>query len=152
ELDYRAFGSLDETNSQVVGTLAARIRRRYTGQEWEAETGLYAYHARLYDPALARFLRPDPARQGASPYAYVGNDPVDFTDPTGEVRMIWFAFRTSTEYAEFSAYIFADPRMNPLFAVFPSSEGRAETIRAAMTVINTRLQPADQIMWDHVRF
>src|SRR5262249_44957283 len=44
------------------------------------------------DPALARFLRPDPVRQGGSPYPYVGNDPVNFIDPTGEVRTIKWTY------------------------------------------------------------
>jgi RHS repeat-associated protein len=81
--DYLPFGALDTGNSRLADPLAQRIRRRYTGQEWEEETGLYNYHARLYDPALARFLSPDPAGQGASPYAYVGGDPISFVDPTG---------------------------------------------------------------------
>jgi RHS repeat-associated protein len=81
--DYDPFGAIDEVNSRLADKLAACIRRRYTGQEWEEEIGLYNYHARLYDPVLARFLSPDPAGEGASPYAYVGNDPVNFVDPTG---------------------------------------------------------------------
>ena len=34
--------------------------RRFTGQRWEASLGLYDYRARFYDPALGRFLQPDP--------------------------------------------------------------------------------------------
>jgi RHS repeat-associated protein len=83
--DYLSFGALDAGNSQTTSPLAARIRRRYTGQEFEAETGLYNYHARLYDPSLARFLAPDPVRQTPSPYAYVADDPVNFVDPMGMV-------------------------------------------------------------------
>ena len=64
QFDYGAFGALDGANSMTGTPLAPRIRARYTGQEWEAETGLYSYHARLYDPGLGRFLSPDPARRG----------------------------------------------------------------------------------------
>ena len=62
---------------------------QFTGQEYEEETGLYNYKARLYDPDTGRFLQPDPVHT-AQPgqdnwdrYAYVWNNPVNFTDSTG---------------------------------------------------------------------
>jgi RHS repeat-associated protein len=58
----------------------------FTGRELD-ETGLLYYRARYYDPAQARFLSEDPLEyQAGDPnlYAYVGNDPVNRTDPTGE--------------------------------------------------------------------
>ncbi|PWB88518.1 hypothetical protein C5688_20575 [Methylocystis sp. MitZ-2018] len=56
---------------------------RFMGQEWDAEVGLYNFQSRLYDPGLCRFLQPDPGGQYASPYVFVGNDPVSLTDPDG---------------------------------------------------------------------
>lgn len=56
----------------------------FTGQEFDHETSLYNYRARLYDPVLKRFLDTDPAGQGFTPYAYAGNSPVIFVDPDGE--------------------------------------------------------------------
>jgi RHS repeat-associated protein len=83
QFDYRPFGGLDAGNSRLADPLAGRVRTRYAGQWFDAASGLYDDHARLYDPDLARFLSPDPAGQGASPYAYAGNDPVNVIDPTG---------------------------------------------------------------------
>ncbi len=41
---------------------------------------------RYYDPQIGRFMSLDPVDQkGASPYAYCANNPIGFTDPTGEV-------------------------------------------------------------------
>ncbi|MGI5521497.1 RHS repeat domain-containing protein [Micromonospora sp. CA-259024] len=60
----------------------------FTGQEFDAETGLYAFPARLYDPCVARFLNPDPAAQYASPYVYVGNQPTLLTDPSGQLTTL----------------------------------------------------------------
>jgi|GEM_PF-3186627 len=62
----------------------------YTGQELDAETGLYNYRARLYDPVACIFYSIDPAGQFASPYLYTGNNPICFNDPTG--LFSWAAF------------------------------------------------------------
>jgi RHS repeat-associated protein len=57
----------------------------YAGRPWDAEVGLYYDRARYYDPALGRFLSEDPAgfEAGTNFYAYVGNNPLLFTDPSG---------------------------------------------------------------------
>ena len=63
--------------------------RLYTGQRPDGDTGLLYYGARYYDPALMRFVQadtlvPDPANpQSLNRYAYVLNNPLKYTDPTG---------------------------------------------------------------------
>jgi RHS repeat-associated protein len=59
---------------------------QYTGRENDG-TGLYYYRARYYHPDLQRFLSEDPIEflgGNINLYAYVGNDPVNYTDPSGE--------------------------------------------------------------------
>ncbi|HET8775621.1 MAG TPA: RHS repeat-associated core domain-containing protein, partial [Thermoanaerobaculia bacterium] len=81
--DYLPFGAL----AQQYGPLAGNFHYLYSGQELDRETGLYALKVRLYDPAIGRFLQPDPAFQYANPYVYTGDDPVMYVDPSGQVSL-----------------------------------------------------------------
>lgn len=78
--NYLPFGDL---MGEIYGSSV--IAYLYTGQEYDAETGLYNYRARLYDSSLGRFYCPDPAGQQPSPFAYAGNDPILYSDKTGRI-------------------------------------------------------------------
>jgi RHS repeat-associated protein len=73
-----------------VNAGSADVHHKFTGQEFDAEIGLYYYGARYYDPALMRFISPDTispdfARpQTLNRYSYVLNNPLKFIDPTGK--------------------------------------------------------------------
>ncbi|MDX1935359.1 MAG: RHS repeat-associated core domain-containing protein, partial [Capsulimonadales bacterium] len=54
-----------------------------TGGQTDATTGLIVMGHRVYDPAVGRFLSPDPAYDGTNWYAYCGNNPVNRSDPLG---------------------------------------------------------------------
>ena len=59
----------------------------YTGQMHEGD--IYFYYARWYDPTIGRFMQADiivPSPQGIQGfdrYAYVNNNPMRYTDPSG---------------------------------------------------------------------
>jgi RHS repeat-associated protein len=83
---YSPFGRENYKNN----IYAFPVSSRYTGQTLDEDTGLYYYGARYYDPELARFIQadstiPDPEfSQAYNRYAYVYNNPLKFTDPTGQ--------------------------------------------------------------------
>ena len=60
---------------------------QYTGREHDG-TDLYYYRARYYSPILHRFLSEDPLEFDSGDlnlYAYAFNDPINLTDPSGEI-------------------------------------------------------------------
>ena len=67
---------------------------KYNGKELDGmhQLNLYDYSARYYESAIGRFISVDPHAEGYyswSPYAYVGNNPLKYIDPTG---MDWYIF------------------------------------------------------------
>ncbi len=75
--DYDAWGN------PMNSTVSEESAYRYTGREYDDETGLHNFRARLYDSTLMRFYQVDPAEQFASPYVYCGNNPITLIDPSG---------------------------------------------------------------------
>nr|WP_276611278.1 RHS repeat-associated core domain-containing protein [Thioalkalivibrio sp. XN8] len=65
------------------------MTRGFTGHEHLDQVGLIHMGGRVYDPELGWFLSPDPfvqfpaSTQGFNRYAYVGNNPLSYTDPSG---------------------------------------------------------------------
>ncbi|MBC6993155.1 RHS repeat-associated core domain-containing protein [Neolewinella lacunae] len=79
---YYPFGM----ENTAIGTGGSGYDYKYNGKELDASLGLYDYGARWYDPAIARWISIDPLASSMSswsPYNYVFNNPLKFTDPTG---------------------------------------------------------------------
>lgn len=82
--EYYPFGAF----RSHLGTATSSYK--FTDQELDAESGLYNYDARLYDPVIGRFISADSIVQGGgydpqllNRYSYVRNNPILYVDPTG---------------------------------------------------------------------
>lgn len=75
---YDAFGALTAS----TGTAATPLQ--WAGLVRDSESGLLYARARYYDPTTGQFLSRDPLEaQTHSPYAYVTDNPLNSTDPSG---------------------------------------------------------------------
>jgi RHS repeat-associated protein len=88
---YDAFGNIvSETGDETLNSLNPY---RFTSRVYDKETGLYYYRARYYDSKTGRFTQKDPLREvmqkGNNLYVYVGNNPVNWVDPTGLYTVGW---------------------------------------------------------------
>ena len=79
QYSYDPFG-----NTTLTGVSSSNPYQ-FTGRENDG-AGLYFYRARYYSPTLQGFMAQDPIDflGGIDLYAYVANDPTNFTDPMGE--------------------------------------------------------------------
>lgn len=83
---YDSFGNTTNSSGSLTNFF------RYTGREFDTETGLYYFRARYLDPTTGRFLSEDPwdadpMYDDSNLYEYVGNSPVNFIDPLGLYTM-----------------------------------------------------------------
>lgn len=76
------YGGKIESNEIIPNTI------RYNHEYYDEESGFYYLRGRYYDPSVRRFTTPDPAEDGINWYAYCGNNPVDYIDPSGYAKTI----------------------------------------------------------------
>ena len=87
---YTPFGDNEDTN--FIDTQKALITGFGFDGEWKDITGLYYLRARYYDPNTGVFLSEDSVSGdiesaiSLNGYSFVENDPVNYTDPSGNTR------------------------------------------------------------------
>lgn len=94
-MSYDAWGKRRNANwetmqlSDLFAFKSPTTNRGYTGHEQLDSMGLIHMNGRVYDPTIGRFLSADPFvqdptnSQSLNRYAYVMNNPLSFTDPSG---------------------------------------------------------------------
>ena len=83
--DSDAFGATPP-NPNPSGAGVVTINLRFPGQYYDQETGLHYNGFRYYHPGMGQYIQPDPIglRGGSfSTYAYVGGNPLRWSDPRG---------------------------------------------------------------------
>jgi RHS repeat-associated protein len=82
--NYDSFGKPTASTGTLVNPF------QYTAREFDPETGIYNYRHRYYNQSDGRFISEDPLRfgGGADFYAYVRNNPINLSDPSGLVSCL----------------------------------------------------------------
>ena len=92
---YNAWGATTTTYHNGASASTVSNPFTYRGYYYDKETGLYYVSSRYYDPEIGRWISPEPnvyagafdsgsGLVGYNVYAYCANNPVNFSDPTGE--------------------------------------------------------------------
>jgi RHS repeat-associated protein len=87
DADYYPYGQENDYNATCTPEY------KFAGYEYDSETGNYYAYARYYSPRLGRFMSPDPLGgdvsnpQSLNRYAYVVNNPTNWTDPSGAAAL-----------------------------------------------------------------
>jgi RHS repeat-associated protein len=112
--------SYDGYGKQKAREGSSYSSRRFRGEEYDNDTGLYYLRARYYDPETGRFLTGDPWKgDQKSPlslnrYIYANASPLDFHDPTGLAPddFDWSALGKAAHAAIEALYVAQNPGNN----------------------------------------
>jgi len=165
--------TLKKVESDIFGnTSSGRETSRFTAKELDEETGLYYYGARYLNPRTSRWISTDPALESYIPmapvsdearkhnqnlpggggifnlinlslYAYAGNNPVKFIDPTG-------AFILSTKIM--SNFQFQDTAEGGKLGKGPDTIAKSGCLLVSITrVVNAINEYTNNIYGDNIR-
>ena len=149
---YDAFGAptiYDTSNPPNVRNASLVSNRfMFTGREYANLFGFYEYRARAYHPGLGRFMSEDPKLFDAGDYnlfRYCHNDPIDHTDPMGEIIdtiadvgfIAYDAYKAITDRANRSEHLTA-LGLDTAAAFIPGLTGAGAVYRGGKAIARTR--------------
>ena len=120
---FGAWGTVDQfithTNNTQFGYESSLINRGFTGHEHFFGVNLIHMNGRMYDTILGRFLSPDNYvqdpynTQSFNRYGYVWNNPLIYSDPSGEI--IWMAVAAGALIGGISASLQSGANFGSIF-------------------------------------
>ena len=114
-------------------------RIRYTGQQYDDVTGQYYLRARYYNPVAGRFMQEDVYQgDGLNLYAYCGNNPVVYDDPSGYKRKACPPQGKISESVDETSYGKSSSNCTELVPYYPANNG-AESGSGSTTGENARI-------------
>ena len=115
---YDAFGMSLGTTEKLNN------RIRYTGQQYDDVTGQYYLRARYYNPVAGRFMQEDVYQgDGLNLYAYCGNNPVVYDDPSGYERKACPPQGKISESVDETSYGKSSSNCTELVPYYPANNG-----------------------------
>ena len=138
--EYDAWGNVLSQSGSMAGVNPLRYRGYYR----DSETGFYYLQSRYYDPANRRFINADRYVNangdliGFNMYAYCSNNPVMFTDPSGENIWDWLKDKANdvekwlSDTFGFAAYVEGDVATVEVDVIL----GAVETGHSASTLVS----------------
>ena len=123
--------SYDTWGRQTVTLNTIGLHRGYTGHEMLNEFGIINMNGRLYDPVLGRFFSPDnylqmpDISQNFNRYSYCLNNPLKYTDPSGNL------FGIDDAIIAFAAFNMASSMMQASF------EGKSVWKAGALSLLSS---------------
>jgi RHS repeat-associated protein len=134
---YDAYGkmlAIFDGAGQLISTNAANALTTllYSGQQFDSDIGMQYLRARYYDPAAGRFHQLDPFfgdiqnPESFHKYAYVLNNPIDLTDPSGRIP------KTPALGRAVHTFIIADYLAHPIPGLLRFGDVKVATIANAL--------------------
>ena len=115
---YDAFGMSLGTTEKLNN------RIRYTGQQYDELTEQYYLRARYYNPVAGRFMQEDVYQgDGLNLYAYCGNNPVVYDDPSGYKRKACPPQGKISESVDETSYGKSSSNCTELVPYYPANNG-----------------------------
>jgi RHS repeat-associated protein len=110
---YGIYGAVIDS----AGSAPFSVRYRWTGREYDAETGFYFFRSRFYDPAAQRFVQEDPIgfAGGANLYAYGDGNPTNGRDPNGMSKSQLFYDLESLQARQLASMESLNPGGSPCY-------------------------------------